>query len=117
MTKHEQYNLIFIKKWIEQANTFYYSVKAGVSNDQTEVLAHIVSRFFEETGGDFMQEIEEWEIGMPYDSDYIEVESIGGAEWRLKLAPPNVLYYNDIYQMPILDFKEIIQEWFAFDNS
>lgn len=117
MTKHEQYNLIFIKKCIEKANAFDYFVEPGVSNDQTEALAYIVRNFFKQTGGDFIQEIEEWEIGMPYESDYIEVESIGGAEWRLKLAPPNVLYYNDMYKIPILDFKEIIQEWFAFDNS
>lgn len=121
MTRREQYNLIFENIYIEGFKSAGYNVRAvtvDMNDISSLILPFMLSGFDEYTYQEPLNEIANAENGMPYDDELLVLDSRMMDNVGVKVSPPNIdiIYGDDALQMPMQDFKELVNEWLDFQE-
>ena len=110
MTKQEQYNLEFKTIIVEYngKNITHHLINSLVPNNP---LFSILASYYDSDVCEFyIKRIEDAQNGLFYESD-IDMDGVGTT---VEIIPPNVEYVDGLYQIPMQDFKELLQEWKEF---
>ena len=111
MTKREQYGLSFIN-WVNPIDKTVNKVcKRENVNTYSEL--QIISRLSIHEIQSLLQNIQNAIKGEYYEEIYSSERT---DDTSVEIHPPNVII-NEIYSIPLIDIRDLLQEWLAFINT
>nr|WP_293294702.1 hypothetical protein [Allomuricauda sp.] len=114
MTKHEEFNLRFVKTSSLNGKFDYWCTQD--TPDGYATLVGIIPRISAIECEALIQEIENAENGVFYEQYFSLDASTASDEDGIEITPPNVIF-NSVLPIPFADTKMLIQEWLDFLNS
>lgn len=112
MKKEEKYKLRFVRN---ENDSFLFYCDVIVRNDETNALSELLTTSRDvDTTWSIIEEIDLALLGEEFDGEI--AFNVTPGDFSLTLTPPEAVIglYSYTYKIPLVDLKELLQEWLAF---